>query len=85
MTALEDKMKNKYSIFDFKFFRYLKQLITNEYPDSKSTVEKRKVAVENNLRWQDDGGPVVENTRPIDQVVENDPSQPTDKAGNNSL
>jgi hypothetical protein len=72
-------MKNKFSIFNFKFFRHLKQLITNEYPDSKSTVEKRKVVVENNLRWQDDGGPVVEITRPIDQTVENDPAQPTDK------
>ena len=75
-------MKNKFSIFNFKFFYYLKQLITNEYPDSKSGVEKRKVAVENNLRWQDDGGPVVENTRPINQAAENDPAQPGDAAGN---
>jgi len=70
-------MKNKNSIFNSKFFYYLKQLFTNEYPDSKSEVEKRKVAVENNLRWQDDGGPVVENTRPIDQAAENVPTQPT--------
>jgi len=75
-------MKNKFSIFNFKFFSYLKQLFTNEYPDSKSDVEKRKVAVENNLRWQDDGGPVVENTRPIDPVAENDPAQPGDGVGN---
>jgi hypothetical protein len=41
-------------------------------------VEKRKVVVENNLRWQDDGGPVVEITRPIDQAAEdNIPTQPT--------
>ena len=71
-------MKNKFSIFNFKFFSYFRQLITNEYPDSKSEVKKRKVAVENNLRWQDDGGPVVENTKPIDHVAENDPAQPTD-------
>jgi len=75
-------MKNKFSIFNFKFFSHLRQLFTNEYPDSKSEVEKRKVAVENNLRWQDDGGPVVENTRPIDQAAENDPVQPGDAAGN---
>ena len=78
-------MKNKYSIFNFKLFSYLRQLISNEYPDSKSDTKKRKVAVENNLRWQDDGGPVVENTRPIDPAAENDPAKPTDKAGNNSL
>jgi hypothetical protein len=72
-------MKNKFSIFNFKLFSYLRQLISNEYPDSKSAVEKRKVVVENNLRWQDDGGPVVEITIPIDQTVGNDTIQPTDK------
>jgi hypothetical protein len=78
-------MKNKFSIFNFKLFYYLRQLITNEYPDSKSEVEKRKVVVENNLRWQDDGGPVVEITKPINQVAETDPVQPTDAAENDSL
>jgi hypothetical protein len=75
-------MRNKFSIFNSRFFYYLKQLFTNEYPDSKSDVEKRKVAVENNLRWQDDGGPVVEITRPIAQAAENDSPQPGDAAGN---
>lgn len=65
-------MKNKFSIFNFKLFRYLKQLITNEYPDSKSEVEKGKVAAENNLRWQDDGGPAIDNTAPITQPAEDD-------------
>jgi hypothetical protein len=74
-------MKNKIPLFNSKFFSYLKQLFTNEYPDSKSEVEKRKVAVENNLRWQDDGGPVVENTRPIGQAAENDPAQMGDAVG----
>ena len=77
-------MKNKFSIFNFKLFYYLRQLITNEYPDAKSEVEKRKVAVENNLRWQDDGGPVVENTRPINQAADDNPAQTTDVAGNDS-
>jgi len=72
-------MKNKFSIFNSKFFYYLKQLFTNEYPDSRSDGEKRKVVVENNLRWQDDGGPVVEITRPIDPTVENNTAQPADK------
>ena len=78
-------MKNKYSIFNFKLFSYLRQLISNEYPDSKSETKKRKVAVENNLRWQDDGGPVVEITKPINQAAENDPAKPTDVAGKDSL
>jgi hypothetical protein len=69
-------MKNKYSIFNFKLFSYLRQLLGNEYPDSKSETEKRKVSVENNLRWQDDGGPVVENTRPVGQAAEDESDQP---------
>ena len=78
-------MKNKISIFNFKLFSYLRQLLTNEYPDSKPETEKRKVAAENNLRWQDDGGPAVDNTRPIEQAVEDDPSQPADVAGKDLL
>ena len=69
-------MKNKFSMFNVRLFNYLRHLFSSEYPDSKSEVEKRKVVVENNLRWQDDGGPVVENTRPIDQAAENVPTQP---------
>jgi hypothetical protein len=78
-------MKNKFSIFNFKLFNYLRQLITNEYPDTKSEVKKNKVVVENNLRWQDDGGPVVEIADPTDQAAENDPVQPTGVAGKDSL
>ena len=77
-------MKNKFSIFNFKLFYYLRQLITNEYPDSKSEAKKDKVVVENNLRWQDDGGPVVETANPTDQVAEDDSVQPTDKTGKDS-
>lgn len=76
-------MKNKFSIYNFKLFRYFKRLISNENPDNKSDVEKRKVVVENNLRWQDDGGPVV-NTRPVHQALEKDPAKPTDGAKNDS-
>ncbi len=64
-------MKNKFSIFNFKLFYYLKQLITNEYPDSKSEVKKKKVVVEHDLRWEDDGGPPVEVADPPPHVVEN--------------
>ena len=78
-------MKNKNSIFNSKLFYYLKQLFTNEYPDSMSEVKKRKVVVENNLRWQDDGGPVVEITKPIGQVDEDNPVPPTNMTGNDLL
>jgi hypothetical protein len=64
-------------------FYYLRQLITNEYPDSKSEVKKRKVVAEDNLRWQDDGGPVVEITKPIPKAVEENPTQPSDVPGKN--
>ncbi len=77
-------MKNKFSVFNFKFFHYLRQLITNEYPDSKSEVKKNRVVVENNLRWQDDGGPVVEIASPTDQAAEEDPAKPTDVTGKDS-
>lgn len=59
-------MKKRFSIFDFKLFKYLRRLVGNEYPDSKSKLKKNKVVVEDNLRWQDDGGPVVEVVRPAE-------------------
>jgi hypothetical protein len=59
-------MKKRFSIFDFKLFKYLRRLVGNEYPDSKSKSKKNKVVVEDNLRWQDDGGPVVEIAKPAE-------------------
>ena len=78
-------MKNKYSIFNFKLFYYLKQLITNEYPDSKPEVKKNKVVVEHDLRWEDDGGPAVEIADPIPQAAENQSPQTTDAVGKDLL
>jgi len=69
--------------FNFKFFYYLKQLFHNENPDKKSEVEKRKVGIENNLRWQDDGGPAVD-TRPLNPV-DDDPVKTGDAPGKDSL
>lgn len=70
-------MRNKF----IKLFDYLKHLFTNEYPDRKSEVKKRKVVTEDNLRWQDDGGPVVEITKPISKATEDIPTQPPDVPG----
>ncbi|MFN8381721.1 MAG: hypothetical protein U0V02_07265 [Anaerolineales bacterium] len=65
-------MKNKFSLSNFKLFRYIRQLLGNEYPDSKSETKKDKVVVEDNLRWQDDGGPVVEVVTPASPLPETD-------------
>ena len=70
--------------FNFKFFYYLKQLFHNDNPDNKSEVEKRKVGIENNLRWQDDGGPAVD-TRPLNPVDDNDSAKPGNMPGKDSL
>ncbi len=70
-------MKNKF----LKFFDYLRKLITNENPDRKSDVKKRKVVTEDNLRWQDDGGPVVDITKPIPKAAKDNPTQPPDVPG----
>jgi hypothetical protein len=72
-------MKNNFSIN--KLFYYLKQLLTNEHPDRKSEDKKRKVVTEDNLRWQDDGGPVVEITKPVPQPTEDNPAQQTGSSG----
>ncbi len=65
-------MKKRFSVFNIKWFSYLKQLLGYEYPDSKSEVKKNKVVVEDNLRWQDDGGPVVEVAVSTDPPAKND-------------
>ena len=75
-------MKKKFSIFNFKLFYYLRQMLGNEYPDSKSVEKKNKVVIEDNLRLQDDGGPVVEVVHPVDPVLENDPAKPIERAEN---
>jgi hypothetical protein len=71
-------MKKKFSIFNNKVFYYIKQLVYSDNPDSKSEVKKNKVVVENNLRWQDDGGPVNEIENPIDPLAESKSTQPSE-------
>lgn len=46
-------------------------------PSNMSPTEKRKVVVETDLRWEDDGGPVVEAATPTDATAKNDTSDET--------
>ena len=75
-------MTNK--LFNSALFRSLRRFIYGKNPGNMSGTEKRKVAVETNLRWQDDGGPVVD-TRPIDQPVKKDSAGPVEEPGKNPL
>ena len=59
-------------------FRSIKRLIYGKNPGNMSPTEKRKVVVETDLRWQDDGGPAVEVPKPIEQVAEKDFAKPGD-------
>lgn len=50
----------KKAISKSRLFRYLNRLIYGKKPSNLSKTEKRKVVVENKLRWEDDGGPILE-------------------------
>ena len=67
-------MKNK--LFNSRLLRYFRRLMYGKNPGNMSPTEKRKVVVENDLRWEDDGGPVVA----ADSIP-----QPTDAAGKDLL
>ena len=55
-------------------------------PGNMSPTEKRKVVVENDLRWEDDGGPVLEIADPTPpRVAEKEIPQPMDAAGRDLL
>jgi hypothetical protein len=71
-------------ICNLRLFRYFRRLIYGKNPGNMSPTEKKKVVVENNLRWEDDGGPVVEAPAPTDPLTENDPNQPADGSGNDT-
>ena len=64
-------------LFNSRLLRYVRRLIYGKHPGNMSPTEKRKVLVENDLRWEDDGGPVIETADPI--------PQPTDMAGKSLL
>jgi hypothetical protein len=50
-----------------------------------SPTEKRKVVLENDLRWEDDGGPVLEIADPTPRVAEKEIPPPMDAAGRDLL
>ncbi|MEP6896681.1 MAG: hypothetical protein ABI986_13835 [Chloroflexota bacterium] len=64
--------------FISRLFRYFSRMIYGKNPGNMSPTEKRQVVVETNLRWEDDGGPVVEIAKSNEQAVENDPAKLTD-------
>ena len=57
-------------LFNSRLFRSIKRLIYGKNPGNMSPTEKRKVVVETNLRWEDDGGPVVEVAKSIEPATE---------------
>jgi hypothetical protein len=61
-------------IYNLRLFRFVRRLIYGKNPGNMSPTEKRKVAVETSLRWEDDGGPVVEVAAPIDPLKKNNPN-----------
>jgi hypothetical protein len=51
-----------------KLFRFFNRLVYGKNPSNMSKTEKEKVVVENKLRWEDDGGSILEANDSIPQV-----------------
>ena len=58
----------KIKLLNTRLFRYFSRLIYGKNPGNMSASEKSKIVLENNLRWEDDGGPVVERGNLIDRT-----------------
>jgi hypothetical protein len=50
----------KIKLSKFKWFRLLNRFLSGNKPSNKSKSEKKKAVVEDKLRWEDDGGPILE-------------------------
>lgn len=50
----------KIKLSKVKWFHLLNRFLSGKKPREMSKSEKKKVAVENKLRWEDDGGPILE-------------------------
>lgn len=50
----------KIKLSEYRLFRFLNRLVYGKKPSNLSKTEKKKVVVENKLRWEDDGGPILE-------------------------
>ena len=51
-----------------KLFRFFNRLVYGKNPGNLSESEKKKVVVENKLRWEDDGGPILDTNDSIPPV-----------------
>lgn len=58
----------KIKLSKFKWFRLLNRFLYGKKPSNMSKTEKKKVVIENKLRWEDDGGPILERDDSIPQV-----------------
>jgi hypothetical protein len=58
----------KIKLSGFRLLRFLNRLVYGKKPRNMSKTEKKKVAVENKLRWEDDGGPILESNDSNPQV-----------------
>lgn len=58
----------KYKFSNSRLFKFFKWLFDGDDPENTSKSEKRKVVVENKLRWEDDGGPILETDDSSPQV-----------------
>lgn len=75
-------MKNKFSTNRFSYGftpRIHGNVVAWVKPDSVS--ERSKRAIENILRWEDDGGPVSEARDPLSHVTETNTPQQMDGGG----
>ncbi len=64
-------------LYNLRWFRYFRRLVYGKNPGNMSPTEKRKVVVETDLRWEDDGGPVVKAITPTNEAAKNDSSDET--------
>lgn len=64
----------KYKFLNSRLFNFFRRLFDGNNPESMSQSEnmlkseKKKIVVENKLRWEDDGGPVFETDDSSSQV-----------------
>ncbi|MBL8050452.1 MAG: hypothetical protein JNM46_04465 [Anaerolineales bacterium] len=58
----------KYKFSKSKLFDFFKKLFNGDKPEVMSKALKKKDIVENKLRWEDDGGPILETNNSVPPV-----------------